>query len=163
VTPTTQEDHGLVTTGPISIRPAAADDLDRLLAVWRAAVEATHSFLTRRDVDWYEQLVRAYLPAFTDLRVAQDTDGTALGFLAQQDGEIHMLFVDPAHHGRGIGSALLAMVAEEFVVLRVDVNEQNPSGRRFYAARGFHQVGRTETDGQGRPFPMLHLVRSTAG
>jgi putative acetyltransferase len=150
-------------TGPITIRAAAPDDLHRLLAIWRSAVEATHGFLSPHDVDWYERLVRAYLPALLDLRVALDADGVALGFLAQQDGEIQMLFVDSAYHGRGIGSALLATVAQEFAELRVDVNEQNPSARRFYAARGFRQVGRSETDGQGRPFPMLHLARFSTG
>jgi putative acetyltransferase len=71
-----------------------------------------------------------------------------------------MLFIDPRHHGRGVGTALLDDVARDFPVLRVDVNEENPSGRRFYAARGFRQVGRSEIDGQGRAHPLLHLVRS---
>ncbi len=142
----------------LQIRPARADDHEALLRLWRGAVEATHDFLTPADIDWYERAVAEYLPQMSDLRVA-DEDGTPVGFIAQEDGEIQMLFVDPAHHGSGIGSALLAAVATGHPVLQVDVNEANPSGRAFYAARGFVQVGRSELDGEGRPFPLLHLRR----
>ena len=143
-----------------TIRSAETCHHHHLLAIWRGAVEATHHFLTAEDVDWYEELVRGHLPGMADLRVAEDPAGALLGFIAQDEGEIHMLFIDPRHHGRGVGTALLDDVARDFPVLRVDVNEENPSGRRFYAARGFRQVGRSEIDGQGRAHPLLHLVRS---
>jgi putative acetyltransferase len=148
-----------VAGGALTIRPAVTHDHDRLVEIWRAAVEATHHFLATQDVDWYERLVRGYLSRMGDVRVAEVTGGAVLGFVAQDDGEIHMLFIDPSHHGRGVGTALLDDIANDFSLLRVDVNEENPSGRRFYAARGFQQVGRSEIDGQGRPHPLLHLVR----
>jgi putative acetyltransferase len=37
------------------------------------------------------------------------------------------------------------------------VNEQNPQGVAFYRHMGFGQVGRSELDGQGNPFPLLHM------
>ncbi len=140
------------------IRAARAGEHVRLLSIWRRAVEASHDFLTPADVDWYQEIVAGYLPRMADLRVADD-DGSLLGFIAQDDGHIHMLFVDPRIHGRGVGTALLAEIAAEFAVLHVEVNEQNPGARAFYAARGFLQVGRTEVDDQGRPFPLLQLRR----
>lgn len=141
------------------MRPATSDDHAALLRVWRRAVEATHHFLTAEDVDFYERAVAAYLPRMTDLRVVDDADGRPAGFVAQDGGEIHMLFVDPRLHGHGLGTRLLDSVAAEQPVLRLDVNEQNESGRRFYAARGFVEVGRSPLDGEGRPFPLLHLRR----
>jgi putative acetyltransferase len=144
-----------VAGGALTIRPAVTHDHDRLVEIWRAAVEATHHFLATQDVDWYERLVRGYLSRMGDVRVAEVTGGAVLGFVAQDDGEIHMLFIDPSHHGRGVGTALLDDIANDFSLLRVDVNEENPSGRRFYAARGFQQVGRSEIDGQGRPTPFV--------
>ncbi|SLJ82783.1 putative acetyltransferase [Mycobacteroides abscessus subsp. abscessus] len=39
------------------------------------------------------------------------------------------------------------------------MNEDNPTARKFYAAKGFEEIGRSEIDGQGRPFPLLHLRR----
>ncbi|MFF2050385.1 acetyltransferase [Leifsonia sp. NPDC058194] len=144
----------------VTIRPARPDDHSALLAVWRHAVEATHHFLTADDIDWYEGMVASYLPQMADLRVAVVDDAdTPAGFIAQDDGEIQMLFVDPARHGSGIGTALLEAVAPGHASLRVDVNEDNPSGRAFYAARGFVQTGRSVLDGEGRPFPILHLRR----
>ncbi len=41
----------------------------------------------------------------------------------------------------------------------VDVNEQNTQALDFYLRRGFHVVGRSPLDGQGRPYPLLHLRR----
>ena len=125
-----------------------------LLPIWRAAVEASHGFLTSEDVDWYEKLVASFLPRMRDLRVAVDENDVALGVIAQDAGEIQMLFVSPEAQGRGVGSALLEHVAQGQPELRLDVNEQNPSALAFYTAKGFTQVGRSEVDGQGRPFPI---------
>jgi putative acetyltransferase len=143
----------------IQIRPAHHDDHGRLLEIWRAAVEASHHFLTPADVDWYESVVARYLPLMKDLRVAVERR-EVVGFIAQDDGEIHMLFVDPRAHGRGVGTALLNDVAGGHETLRLDVNEQNPSARSFYRAKGFVEIGRSDFDSEGRPFPLIHLRRS---
>lgn len=79
----------------VGIRGVRDEDLTLLLPIWRAAVEASHGFLTSEDVDWYEKLVAGYLPHRGDLRVAVDADDAPLGFIAQDAGEVHMLFVSP--------------------------------------------------------------------
>ncbi|WP_369523003.1 hypothetical protein [Brucella anthropi] len=45
--------------------------------------------------------------------------------------------------------------------LTVDVNEQNLQGVGFYLHMGFVETGRSETDDQGRPYPLLHLRLAT--
>ncbi|HEY5784205.1 MAG TPA: GNAT family N-acetyltransferase [Microlunatus sp.] len=141
------------------IRVSREADHDQLLTIWRAAVESSHSFLTVADIDHYEKVVSRYLPQLRDVRVAVTGDDELVGFIAQDAGEIHMLFVAPSAQGGGVGSALLDDVARGQAVLQLDVNEQNPMARAFYASKGFEQVGRSELDTEGRPFPLLHLRR----
>ncbi|XBH21332.1 GNAT family N-acetyltransferase [Jonesiaceae bacterium BS-20] len=141
-----------------SIRSATVADYPQILSVWRRSVEATHHFLSSNDIAAIELDVARYLPLMSDLRVAH-TDNEVLGFVAIEGDTVEMLFVDSKYFGQGIGSKLLAAVAGDRTCLRVDVNEQNPTGRTFYRARGFTQIGRSETDGEGRPFPILHLER----
>ncbi|MGV2953512.1 GNAT family N-acetyltransferase [Glutamicibacter sp. AGC46] len=141
----------------VSIRTAVDTDYPSLLAIWRRSVEATHEFLTPADIDSIEPDVAKYLPQMSDLRVAEEV-GQPMGFIAIENDIVEMLFVDAFAQSRGIGSALLNSVVTGRESVRVDVNEQNPSGRNFYAAKGFTQIGRSETDGEGRAFPILHLV-----
>jgi putative acetyltransferase len=47
--------------------------------------------------------------------------------------------------------------AKQRGALTVDVNEQNTQGVGFYRHLGFVETGRSETDDQGRPYPLLHL------
>lgn len=68
-----------------------------------------------------------------------------------------MLFVDDASRGKGVGKLLLKYAIAELGVNEVDVNEQNPQGVAFYRHMGFEQVGRSELDGQGNAFPLLHM------
>lgn len=140
----------------ISIQAAGAGDYPALLALWRRSVEATHHFLTPADVDEIEQDVADYLPQMPDLRAAVE-GGKIAGFIAVSGATVEMLFVDTDAQGRGVGTALLQAAAAGHDAVRVDVNEQNASGRAFYAARGFSETGRSEVDGEGRPFPILHL------
>lgn len=146
----------------IAFRRAMPQDHDRLAAVWRAAVVATHHFLTAAEVDGYEVQVRGYLPQMPEIWVAEE-GGEIVGFLAHDQGSIEMLFVDPARHSRGIGRALVDRVAARFPVLRVDVNEENPGARGFYAALGFAVIGRSDQDAEGQPHPILHLGRGAGG
>jgi len=68
-----------------------------------------------------------------------------------------MLFISPDAQGHGIGSALCQYAIEYLGATKVDVNEQNPRAREFYEKMGFSFVNRSELDGQGKPYPILHL------
>lgn len=141
------------------IRPFVSDDRHRLTEIWRAAVEATHDFLTVADIEHYEPLVRdTYLPA-VEVWVAEDARGALTGFIGLSENKVEMLFVDPAVKGQGIGRTLLDHAHSLKGRLAVDVNEQNPLAVGFYLKYGFVQTGRSETDSEGKPFPIIHLVQ----
>lgn len=148
----------------ITLRPAAASDREGILGVWRRAVEATHAFLAPADIDALEAAIRGQYLAAVTLTVAE-RDEVLVGFIGttaapENAVSVEMLFVDPTAHGSGVGTALLEDAAEGTSEVLVDVNEENPSGRRFYEAKGFEVLGRSERDGEGRPFPLLHLRRA---
>ncbi|WP_327205312.1 GNAT family N-acetyltransferase [Rhodococcus opacus] len=100
-----------------------------------------------------------YLPAL-DLTVAV-REGFAAGFSGLENGKMEVLFVDDVHRGRGVGSALLRDAINRFPGLLLDVNERNRQALAFYEAHGFVITGRSDTDADGRPFPLLHLAHIT--
>lgn len=132
------------------------EELPRLLEVWRSAVDATHDFLAPADRDEIAaHLVPDYFP-HVELRVAE-RDGTVVGFAGVHGTSLEMLFVSADARGTGVGSALLEHAVTQLGVVTVDVNEQNPQAAGFYEHRGFEVVGRSPLDGEGRPYPLLHL------
>ena len=77
------------------------------------------------------------------------------------DGDaVDALFVTPEYCGKGIGRALMEHAETEFGTCRVDVNEQNPQALGFYLHLGYIVEARSPLDGQGLPFPILHLRKS---
>ncbi|MFC4099383.1 acetyltransferase [Paenibacillus xanthanilyticus] len=134
------------------------EDHERLVDIWERAVRATHHFLQEADIVFYRDLVRDHALHAVELWLARHEDGHAVGFIGLDGPRIEMLFVDPNYRGRGIGSALIRH-AERLKgnCLQVDVNEQNEGACTFYARYGFVACGRSEVDGSGRPFPLLHL------
>lgn len=142
----------------MKIEAATNADLPRLLEVWESAVRATHHFLEEADIQMFRPLVRdGYLPSAERLAVARAADGLPCGFVGVEAGKVEMLFVDPVHHGTGAGKALLRHAIESWGASRVDVNEQNPGAVGFYLHMGFELESRSERDGLGKPFPLLHL------
>jgi putative acetyltransferase len=67
------------------------------------------------------------------------------------------LFVHAESRGQGIGRLLLEAFLKTRNEATVDVNDQNISGRGFYEAMGFQQLSRSDTDSEGRPYPLLHM------
>ena len=145
----------------MTIRPARAEDREMLADIWLRSVRATHDFLGEADV-------RALLPVVRDVALAQlevsvllDEGGRPIGFLGTSGEKIEALFLAPESRGRGGGRMLVghAQSRRPGERLVVDVNEENPQARGFYEAMGFRVTGRSELDGQGRPFPLLHMRR----
>lgn len=141
-----------------SIRPGAATDIQAIADIWRRSVTATHRFLSPRDIDMLEPEVRTGIVRL-ELWIVQE-EGKPVGFMAMNGDMIEALFIDPDYAGKGLGSRCIRHARELRGVetpLRVDVNEDNPDAAAFYRAKGFVQVGRSDTDGAGRPWPLLHL------
>ena len=141
----------------MKIEPAVPSYFERLVAIWESSVRATHHFLQDSDIAALRPLLlNAYLPNL-NVVIARDERGDIHGFLGVDENRIEMLFVDAASRGKGVGSLLLRYAIDHFGANEVDVNEQNPQGIEFYQHRGFVQIGRSELDGQGNPFPLLHM------
>lgn len=139
------------------IRPRRTEDNVVLVDVWERAVRATHHFLQEDDIQFFRPMVAEYLPQLEVL--VAEVDGRPAGFVSLDGSKIEMLFIEPASHGQGIGKKLIDHVGQSRDALEVDVNEQNPGGLAFYLKCGFVQTGRSELDGSGRPFPLIHLAR----
>ena len=128
-----------------------------LLAVWEASVRATHHFLSEADIAFLKPLILASYFDAVELRCVVDEDDRVMGFVGVAEGKIEMLFIAPEHRGQGIGRLLLDHAIRQQGAIKVDVNEQNPLAVGFYQHLGFRIVGRSPLDGQGKPFPLLHL------
>ena len=144
------------------VRPAVSADYPRLVEVWRSAVDATHHFLRPADRDEIEQHLAAdYFPHVR--LVVAELNGQIVGFAGTAGENLEMLFVDAAHRGTGVGTVLLAHAVDDCGITRVDVNEDNVDAVAFYRRRGFVEVERSALDDQGRPYPILRMVRVASG
>ena len=147
----------------MEIRQIAPADRDQaltaaLLAVWEASVRATHTFLSDSEIRQIAGYVPQALREVPLLAAAYDAEGEATGFLGADGEKLEMLFLAPDHQGRGLGRQLLTYGMERWGVRCLDVNEQNPQARGFYEHMGFRVTGRSETDGQGQPYPILSMA-----
>ncbi len=135
----------------------APEDFPQVVDVWEASVRATHDFVAERDLQVFRPMVAAALPAIEQLACLRDQTGWLMGFIAVVEGKVEMLFLHPNSRGQGGGKRLLEYALHEFGAVELDVNEQNPQALGFYQRMGFEVVGRSELDGTGKPYPILHM------
>jgi putative acetyltransferase len=143
-----------------AIRAYTPTDHAALLDIWRRSVEATHFFLTNAEIAGLHPLVDEMLASGAlEISVLEDEDGVAIAWVGMDGAKIEALFIDPDRRRQGLGRRLVehAMTLHDEITL--DVNEQNPEAVTFYEAMGFVVVGRSPLDGQGNPFPLLHMRR----
>jgi putative acetyltransferase len=141
----------------MNIRLAKPDDRERLIDIWLRSVRATHKFLTKGDIEHLHNLVRNGALDELELWVLSTDADEPIGFMGLSGAKVEALFLAPEIHRRGEGRRLLQHARALKGELSVDVNEQNPAAVRFYEACGFVVEGRSETDGLGLPFPLLHM------
>jgi len=144
----------------MNIFKTTADNYPVLIDIWEASVRATHEFLSETHIQTLKPLILAQYFDAVDLRIAKTDKGDITGFIGVADQTIEMLFMSPEYRAEGIGSLLLEHAVTEQAAYKVDVNEQNQDAVGFYQHAGFCIVGRSAFDGQGNPFPLLHMELS---
>jgi len=136
------------------------EEYNALLSLWEDSVRASHDFLSDEDIEFLKPIVRDQaLPNLT-LRGIRNGEGRIIGFIGISERAVEALFVSPKAFGKGAGKALMTCAETEFGTDRVDVNEQNQEALGFYNYLGYEVTGRSPVDGQGRPFPILHLKKT---
>ncbi len=139
------------------------EDYSTLIEVWEKSVRATHDFLPDEEINALRPLIlNQYFDAVV-LKCIKNKDNQIIGFSGLSEETIEMLFIHPSCQGQGIGSALCQHAIKYQNASKVDVNEQNPKAKTFYEKMGFIVFDRSELDGQGKPFPILHMVLRSQG
>jgi len=146
----------------MTIRRAVPADDDKLLDIWLRSVRATHTFLTEQDIQFLLPLIPGEL-AKLEMWVVTTGDHAPVGFMGMSGSKMEALFLAPEARRRGCGRQLVEHARKVYGELTVDVNEQNQAAWRFYEACGFVVEGRSELDGTGRPFPLLHMRLKAGG
>ncbi|MDQ3904168.1 MAG: ribosomal protein S18-alanine N-acetyltransferase [Actinomycetota bacterium] len=122
----------------IVIKPMVAADAPRCAELER--------LLFAGDDPWNPQAFRDALAAGHHYLSARDGD-SLIGYagLARvgAQAEVHTLAVDPTHHRRGIGRALLRAVLEraQGATVFLEVRTDNESAIKLYRSEGFEVIG----------------------
>jgi len=144
--------------GPAVIRPAMRDDAAGCASVHHASWIETYGALLPAD-HWETDTLEARTAAWRrwlagDLvAMLAESDGSVVGVAFAgggremgdhrpvRDRELWLLYVLAAHHGTGVGQALLDAVLPPGAQAQVWVVEANPRARRFYERNGFVHDG----------------------
>ncbi|MDF8364535.1 acetyltransferase [Achromobacter anxifer] len=138
------------------IRTSRPGEGERAVEIWRAAVDATHDFLSQQDRLAIDEMVCGFLPQ-VPLWLAVDGNDHPIAFMLIDNGHMQALFVDPAVRGTGVGAGLVRHGLALHPKMTTDVNEQNAQAVGFYEKMGFKRIGRSPVDDQGRQYPIIHL------
>ena len=136
-----------------AIRPATNDDVGAIVGIYNWAVNQTFATIDSEPLSaeeaaaWWETHARR-----SRLIVATDDSGVigwARLFPWKQRGidvVEDLVYVDPVHHGRGIGGALLTELIKQakglgYRTIVATVATDNRSGLQLHAKLGFEDVG----------------------
>lgn len=141
----------------INIRRSRHEEGEKLIAIWRRSVDATHDFLSNAYRAELEELVSDFLPE-APLWVAVTDQDEPVGLMLLTGEHMDALFIDPDVRGQGIGKMLVEHALTLAPGLTTNVNEQNTQAVGFYKKMGFKVTGRSEVDDLGKPYPLLNLI-----
>jgi putative acetyltransferase len=120
----------------VLIRQYNESDLEAVLSSWESATRLAHPFMTDEFlVQERKNTAEIYLPN-TDTWVVE-IDQEVVGFIALMGNEVGAIFLQPEHHGKGAGKALMDKARELHGELEVEVFSANSIGREFYSKYGF--------------------------
>jgi GNAT superfamily N-acetyltransferase len=125
------------------IRRATIADAESAARVFTASF-ASMNFLPKIHTSDEDRAFVRHLIADKEVWVAEHGD-QILGIACWHNGWLEQLYVDPAHHNGGTGTALLARVMKEHAEgFQLWTFQANAGARRFYERHGFTAVEFTD-------------------
>ena len=112
-------------------------------------------FLQRKIFYYYKEQLSVYFQYVALFGFEQE--GILIGLMGIAEGNLEMLFIDNNYRGTGIGKKLVTYAINHLQVTKVDVNEQNIQAVGFYKYIGFNVYKRSDLDGEGKEYPILHM------
>ena len=112
-------------------------------------------FLQRKIFYYYKEQLSVYFQYVALFGFEQE--GILIGFMGIAEGNLEMLSIDNNYRGTGIGKKLVTYAINHLQVTKVDVNEQNIQAVGFYKYIGFNVYKRSDLDGEGKEYPILHM------
>ena len=149
----------------IEIRRATSSDSDRATALARRA-KAHWGYPAEWLAVWDGELAitAADIDQHRTFVASLDGEGEVIGICQLQEGErgamLETVWVDPRHHGRGIGRALVEHALSEAQGLIAVVSD--PNAEEFYVKLGARRVGKVNAPMPGAPertLPLLEFER----
>ncbi|MCW3015622.1 MAG: family acetyltransferase [Solirubrobacterales bacterium] len=145
------------------LRPAAPTDADAIalihISARAAALPGLREAHPPHDV---RRWVRERLLAQDDVWVALDGP-LVVGYASRAGHELDHLYVDPSFHGRGHGSALLALMMQRAdEPLELWTFQRNARARAFYEHHGFTEIARTDGSGNEEREPDIRYRHAAA-
>lgn len=128
----------------------------------------------------HRRVVRSSLPFLPDLHTATEDrdffceyffpchqvwicehDSQLVGYIGFREGWVGHLYVDPAYHRKGIGTALLAKAMSASPTLLLWVFQKNTQAIAFYEGSGFRLIEQTngEQNDEREPDALLQWQR----
>lgn len=141
------------TSRAFSIRPATKDDLRAIMGIYNWAVNQTFATIDSEPLEAEE--AQAWWDAHgkrSKLVVSVDDTGV-IGWARllpwkQRGFDVveSLVYVDPVHHSRGIGTALLNDLIKEarglgYLTIVASIAKDNRGGLALYSKLGFEHVG----------------------
>ncbi|ETN92747.1 putative acetyltransferase [Gammaproteobacteria bacterium MOLA455] len=141
------------------IRAYENTDLNAVLSSWEVATRLAHPFMTEEFVAQERiNVAEIYMPN-TETWVLE-INGHVEGFIAIMGNEVAAIFLQPQHHGKGGGKALMDKARALHGDLEVEVFKVNTIGRDFYERYGFEYLEEKLHEPTGQP---LLRLKFTAG
>ncbi|MEW1960460.1 GNAT family N-acetyltransferase [Kineococcus sp. NPDC059986] len=152
-------------TSGVTVRRARPSDAPRMAQVHVTSWQQTYRGLMPDSVLDDPNLLpareRFWTGALTDERwstnrtVVAEVNGTIVGIAMSgpsqepdvtEESQLHLIYLDAAHHGCGVGAALLNAVLDPDESAALWVVDPNPRAQAFYRKHRFAPDGRSRTE-----------------
>jgi ribosomal protein S18 acetylase RimI-like enzyme len=164
--------------GYSTVRPARVEDAEDMARVnvwcWQEAYRGLMADAVLDDPDLVAARHRFWFTALADERyrgnraAVAESDGQLVGIAmsgppldaaATWSRQLYVLYVRAAHHGTGVGQALMDAVLDPAESAALWVADPNPRAQAFYRKHGFAADGTSQVEGGVREVRMVRAER----
>lgn len=105
--------------------------IEKLLQIWESSVRATHLFLSDVEINNIKHYVPQALNGVPVLIVAENDNGSPVGFMGIAEQMQEMLFISNENRGHGTGKQLLQYGIEKYSVSNLPSMNKIPLPKVF--------------------------------